>query len=332
MSHLKEIDKLEIFVLMDNVSDPFTESTEGVYWNESQYKFGLQKRDKMCGKDYCRSCNGLSLLLRIHAEDKIHTLLFDTGPDAGLAVENAARMELDLTAVQAIVLSHGHFDHYGGTVSALKAIGKKNLPVYIHPELLLPRAFKKKNSFIYVSDNLTVEQIEQEGGVIVESSKPQKILNDTILISGEVPRVTSYELGAPDEHKLQANNWQSSPEVIDERCLILKLKNRGLCVITGCGHTGIVNATLHAANLLGDKKIHFVMGGFHLAGSKFASRITPTLNDLKELNPGYIITGHCTGRQTQAQLTEMFSQRHIPYGVGAYFKFDSAFPINEKKG
>ena len=116
-------------------------------------------------------------------------------------------------------------------------------------------------------------------------------------------------------------NWQCAPDVIDERCLIFQIKNKGSCIITGCGHTGIINATKHAINSLNSDQVYCIMGGFHLAGSEFADRIKPTVDDLQKINPKYIVSGHCTGRKTQAELSTIFGQRHIPYGVGAVLKF-----------
>jgi len=237
-----------------------------------------------------------------------------------LVVDNATRMGIDLSEVDAIMLSHGHYDHFGGTLSVLKAIGKNKLPIYVHPELFLPRAFAKEE-FIKVSNNLTIEDVEIHGGKVIESKSPTKLFNDSILISGEVPRNTSYETGYSAEHRLINDSWVNSPDIIDERCLVLNLKNKGMCVFTGCGHTGVVNATNHAMSLLDTDKGHLIMGGFHLAGPEFTDRITPTVSDLKEINPNYIVTGHCTGRQAQTDLTAAFSDRHIPYGVGTVFRF-----------
>lgn len=320
MYSLMPLEQLEIFVLMDNISDPFTKNDKGVYWNESQYRYGVRKQQKVCGADYCRACNGLSLLIKAHVAGATHTVLFDTGPDSGLVVENAKRLNVDLTQIDAIVLSHGHFDHYGGTLSVLNAIGKKDLPVYAHPELFLPRAYGKEE-LVYVSDLLTPEKIEKQGGKVITSSQPIPFLDNTFLLSGEVPRLTAYEVGFPDEFRLKDNHWECAPEVLDERSLIFSLKNQGLCVITGCGHMGIINATQHAKMLLNTNKVHLVMGGFHLASSDLAERVEPTIADLQAINPDFIVTGHCTGRQTQAVLSKIFSNRHIPYGVGAVFKF-----------
>lgn len=316
---LNEVDNLEIFVLMDNAADPFTQNIKGMYWNESQYRYGIKQKKEMCGADYCRACNGLSLLIKAHVGAKHYTFLFDTGPDKGLAVENAARMDLDLDQVQAIVLSHGHFDHYGGTTSVLDAIGKQDIPVYTHPELFNPRAFGKEH-LIYVNDLITPELIKAHGGKPVITKEAVSLFDDTVLVSGEVPRVTAYETGSPSEYKKKDNQWQPSPNVTDERCLIMKVKGKGLVVITACGHTGVINATKHAHNLFNQEDIYAIMGGFHLAGPELANRVEPTINDLLAFNPQYIITGHCTGRHTQAALTNTFKERHMPYGVGAYMK------------
>jgi len=318
---LNKIDKLEIFVLMDNVSDPFTASHDGLRWNEFQYQFGVRKQQEMCGAIQCRACNGLSLLLKIYQQDKVHTLLFDTGPDDGLVVENAKRLGINLTEVDAIILSHGHFDHFGGTLSVLNAIGKHDLPIYVHPELFLPRAFQRKDDLIKVSNNLTAELVESHGGRVVESTQPIELFNKSLLITGEVPRNTSYETGNPNENRLVNNQWKKSPDIIDERCIILNLKNKGICVFTGCGHTGVINAIEHSKDLLKTDKVHFIMGGFHLAGKEYVNRISPTIADLERIDPNYIITGHCTGRQAQTELTQVFGDKHIPYGVGTVFRF-----------
>lgn len=317
---LKEIDKLEIFVLMDNISDPFTKSHDGMRWNEFQYQFDVRQQLEMSGANMCRACNGLSLLIKIHAENKVYNLLFDTGPDDGLVVDNAKKLGLDLTTIDAIMLSHGHFDHFGGTLSLLDAVGKKDINVYVHPELFVPRAFNRK-SLIKVGNNLTRENVIKHGGQIIEDTNPTLLFDNFALITGEVPRNTSYETGTPSECRLINNEWVNSPEVIDERCLILNLKNKGICVFTGCGHTGVVNAVQHAQQLSNISKVHLVMGGFHLAGPSFHNRILPTVKDLKTINPDYIVTGHCTGRQAQSELSKMFADKHIPYGVGTVFQF-----------
>ena len=317
---LKAIDRLEIFALMDNVSDPFTESHQNMRWNESQYRAAILKKNDFCGADFCRACLGLSLFIRLHSNGMTRSILFDAGPDEHLVVDNAKRMGVNLGEVEAVVLSHGHFDHYGGILSVLAAIGKKDLPVYSHPDLFIPRGFDE-GTIMSVSFNLTNEDIKKQGGLIKEAREPMVLFDDLMLISGEVPRETSYELGSPAECRKQQEHWEKSPEVIDERTLIFNLKNKGLCVFTACGHTGVINATRYAQQLTGLEKVHLVMGGFHLAPPEVEDRIYPTIADLISISPDYIVTGHCTGAKAQAQLTETFADQHMTYGVGTVFNF-----------
>lgn len=318
---LKTIEKLEVIALIDNVSDPFTKSHPNMRWNESQYRLSVLNKKKFCGADFCRACHGLSLLLRFHSDNETRTLLFDAGPDEHLAVDNAKRLGVDLKEIDSIVLSHGHLDHYGGILSVLDAIGKKDIPVYSHPELFIPRAFDK-GEIIEASYNLTNEDIEEHGGKIIETKDPMTLFDNLLLISGEVPRETNYELGSPTEYRKLNDEWVKSPDVVDERVLIFNLKDKGLCVLTACGHTGVINATKYAKKITGIEKVHLLMGGFHLASPEVIDRISPTIEDLEKLDPDYIVTGHCTGARAQAELTVKFPSQHITYGVGTVFNFE----------
>ncbi len=322
MAKLNPIDRLEVIALMDNISDPFTESHKGMRWNEAEYRFGINMHRELSGKDMCRACNGLSLLITLHKGDQNFKLLFDTGPDDGLVIENAERLDVSLRDVDAIVISHGHNDHYGGLLSVLDHINQPEIPVYVHPELFAPRATTMKNGEKILDTGLiTPEDIAAHNGKVFEYDQPISILEDCALISGEVPRHTPYEKGVPNALRQVDGKWEEDSQIIDERILVFNLKDKGLCVFTGCGHTGVVNAANHAIELLADPNIHMIMGGFHLAGPTFQIRIDDTLSDLKKINPAYVVTGHCTGRLAQTKLTDLFEDRHIPYGVGTYFDF-----------
>lgn len=213
-----------------------------------------------------------------------------------------------------------HFDHISGVLSCLRAINKPGLPVHAHEDLLLPRAWKRKDALPVTSSFVTKEAIIESGGCLRFNTKAQRILDGTFLLSGEVPRETPYELGLSGEMILKQGTWLDAPLIMDEQCLIINLLGKGLVVFTGCGHIGVVNA-LRYARTLTNTRIHAIMGGFHLSGRECEERTTATINDLKKISPDLLLTGHCTGFKAQAALTSCFGERHIPYSVGMSFSF-----------
>lgn len=318
--NLNEVDHIEVIALMDNQSDPFSVSHPGMKWNESQYQYDERACRIDSGKSLCRACLGLSLFIRVKSGDDCFSLLFDTGPDDGLEVENAARLGVDLSTVDAVFLSHGHFDHISGIASCLSAIGKPT-PVFCHPDVFVPRASRLDDGELVVSTVIHEQDVKAAGGTLFKMNSPELLFGGRILLSGEIPRITEYETGNPDEMKWVDDGWQNAPHIIDEQAVVLKLKGKGLCLFTGCGHPGVVNTLKHAQELAG-QKIHLLMGGYHLVGADSTSRINATVRDLELISPDHLATGHCTGFKAQYKLTEQFGDRHIPYGVGTVFRFN----------
>ncbi len=320
--NLKDVDQIEVIVLMDNLSDPFSVSHPGMKFNEFQYQFGVRACRQDSGANLCRACLGLSLLIRLKSADEVFSVLFDTGPDDGLAVENARRLGVDLQEVDAVVLSHGHSDHISGIGTCLKAIGKE-VPVYYHPDVFVPRASRFGEDELIISPIIKEEDLKAAAADLTKVKDPKLLFGNRVLLSGEIPRKTSYETGVPGEMNFENGEWVPAPLIMDEQCIIIKLKGKGTCVFTGCGHPGVVNTLNYAHKLTGEDP-HFIMGGFHLAGPTFERRISDTIRDLKKLAPDYLISGHCTGFKAQSALTSHFGDAHIPYGVASVLRFRGA--------
>ena len=212
---LKAVDRIEVIALMDNVSDPFTSCNKHVRLNEFEVLFGKQHRETLSGKDMCRACSGLSLLIKLFVGEKQYNVLFDTGPDDGLVVENAKRLRESLSAVDAIVISHGHFDHYGGVVSVLDAMNRKNVPVHIHPELFAPRAFELGKRVVETDYILAEHDIVAHGGEVIANKDMQFLFDEHLLISGEVPRKTTYEKGLANELRKIDGEWEHAHRMLD---------------------------------------------------------------------------------------------------------------------
>jgi 7,8-dihydropterin-6-yl-methyl-4-(beta-D-ribofuranosyl)aminobenzene 5'-phosphate synthase len=157
---------------------------------------------------------------------------------------------------------------------------------------------------------------------VISTTEPQSILDDMVYVSGEIPRVTPFEHGMPDQYALRDNGeWEPDPLVIDERFVAVQVANKGLVVFTACSHAGVVNVLTHARDCFPDTPLHAVIGGFHLAGGN--ERIIPqTVQALQEFHPRRIAAAHCTGWRAVAALTNAFGDSVVvPAAVGKRYLF-----------
>ena len=140
-----------------------------------------------------------------------------------------------------------------------------------------------------------------------------------MLITGEVARTTGYEPGFPPQQAWLDGRWQPDPLVLDEQALIVNVRDRGLVVITGCGHAGVVNIARYARRLTGGQPLYALLGGFHLGGPLFEPLIPRVLDDLAALDPGVLVPAHCTGWRAQHAMSARFPDAYVPNAVGTSF-------------
>ena len=156
-----------------------------------------------------------------------------------------------------------------------------------------------------------------EGFTLVERKQPSLLVDGCVLITGEVDRVTDFEHGMPPAHQAWTGEaWQHDPLVIDDQALVVHVRDRGLVVLTGCGHAGAVNIVRHARRLTGVDRLHALIGGLHLTGPAFEPVIPPTVAALTELDPELVMPGHCTGWRAQHTLAAALPEAWIPSGSG----------------
>ncbi|HEY6480769.1 MAG TPA: MBL fold metallo-hydrolase, partial [Streptosporangiaceae bacterium] len=146
-------------------------------------------------------------------------------------------------------------------------------------------------------------------------------LDRSVLITGEVPRVTGYEPGFPPQQARIGGRWEPDPLVLDDQALIVSVAGKGLVVITGCGHAGVVNIARYASALTGGQPLHALIGGFHLNGPVFEPLIPRVLSDLAALDPGFLVPAHCTGWRAQHAMSARFPEAYVPNSVGTSFHF-----------
>ena len=323
---LKPIDELTVNVIVDNVTDNLSSLQEGVQ-HEREF-LQLRGMTTLAGECLCCAAWGLSLVLSARSGDQTRTLLFDTGPDGAVFERNITRLQLDLGSVEAAILSHGHFDHGAGLEVAFRLItaakGAAGTPLYLHPGMFRRRGMKFPNGFVLpLKDVPRPEVLEERGAEVVVSDAPALLLDDCFWLSGEIPRVTAYEVGLVNQvHLTEAGTWEPDPLVMDERFIAVNVKDKGLVVFSACSHAGVINVMTEARVRFPDLPMHAVMGGLHLAGAAVEKIIPETIADLGQFDLYRIIPGHCTGWRAVNALVQAFGEEVVdPSAVGRAYTF-----------
>jgi 7,8-dihydropterin-6-yl-methyl-4-(beta-D-ribofuranosyl)aminobenzene 5'-phosphate synthase len=142
-----------------------------------------------------------------------------------------------------------------------------------------------------------------------------------LLVTGEVDRTTDFENGHPLFEAYRDGRWQPDPLILDDQALVANVRGKGLVVLTGCGHSGIVNILRYVRKLTGEERIHAVIGGFHLSGPAFEKIIAPTCHALGEFAPDHLVPCHCTGWRAIHAIAARFPDAFIQNSVGTRFEF-----------
>jgi 7,8-dihydropterin-6-yl-methyl-4-(beta-D-ribofuranosyl)aminobenzene 5'-phosphate synthase len=309
---LKEASGLEIVSLMDNTADFLSSNNRKEvrsfrYWTQRYAELPIAE-------------HGFSMLVRVFNGEDSCTILFDTGVSPDGVVVNAKRMGIDLNEVSYIALSHGHYDHFGGLEAIAKAINKPDLPIIIHEDMIKRRG--TANSKREIREYTTFPSLEELAPKkIIKTKKPQLIASDYACLTGEIPRAVSFEEGLTQNMIYRDNAWQPDLLILDERALIFNVNKKGLVIISGCAHAGIINTIKYAQQISGCTRIYAILGGFHLAGREFEKRIAPTMKELTVIKPEVIVPSHCTGWRAAVSIAKEFPNNFVSNSVGNIYKF-----------
>jgi 7,8-dihydropterin-6-yl-methyl-4-(beta-D-ribofuranosyl)aminobenzene 5'-phosphate synthase len=319
---LKEATKLEIVSLMDNNVD-FLSSAARKEVQSFRHWTKEQNRPKLAQEslELPFAEHGFCMLVRVFRNQEMRTILFDTGISSNGVITNAKRIGIDLKEVSYVVLSHGHYDHFGGLQSIVKAVNKIDLPVIAHIDMVKHRGTISLNGDISEYPHFpNLEQLTL--AKIVKTKKPFLIANDLACVTGEIPRKTGFEKGSTHNIIYRDNSWQPDLEILDDRALVINIKNMGLVIISGCAHAGIINTIRYAQQITGIAKVYAIFGGFHLAGKEFEKRIRATIEELKEINPELIVPSHCTGWRALISIAQGFSNAFVCNSVGNIYQLE----------
>ena len=264
--------------------------------------------------------HGFAALITVTKGGKERRVLFDAGVTPDGLVENMRRLSLTPKDCEAVVLSHGHFDHTAGMEGLVRELGRPNLPVIIHPEFWNRRRIVLPGREPVELPTTSRSALRGAGFEIIEERRPSFLLDGSLLVTGEVDRTTPYERGFPVQEKLDAGRWQPDPLILDDQAVVLHVRGRGLVVITGCGHAGIVNIVRYARKLTGIERVYAVLGGFHLGGPLFEPIIPEVCGALVELAPEVVVPAHCTGWRAVHAIAATLPDAFIQNSVGSRFE------------
>jgi 7,8-dihydropterin-6-yl-methyl-4-(beta-D-ribofuranosyl)aminobenzene 5'-phosphate synthase len=319
---LPPVDSVEIVSLMDNVTDAFMPD-QGPARRVPPGTGPARPAATMAEgtvPDALVAEHGFSMLVTVRAGDREHRFLFDAGTSPDGMTGNMRRLGLDPGSIEAVVLSHGHFDHTAGLDGLIRVLGRANMPLVLHPD-----AWRKRRISLPGREPIEIPTPSRralaEGGFeVLEMPRPSFLFGGSVLITGEVGRVTGYEPGFPPQQAWLDGQWRPDPLVLDDQAVVINVKDKGLLVLTGCGHAGIVNICRHARALTGGTEpLYAALGGFHLNGPLVEPLIPRVLDDLAALGPQVLVPAHCTGWRAQHAMARRFGEAFIPNSVGTRF-------------
>lgn len=253
--------------------------------------------------------------LAFHLQVGSKSLLFDTG-QSGLLARNAGRLGIDLSRLDAIALSHGHYDHTSGLGAVWQLARAARL--YAHPAALAPHFVRDPDGSIRdigIREE-SLAAIRKQAEPPCHTGTPTEVLAG-VYLTGEIARETSYEdVGGP--FVLDAAGTQ--PDALpDDQALFLDTRE-GVVVLLGCAHAGVVNTLRQVRRLTRERPIHAVLGGMHLLHAS-AGRLARTVEALRELGVSRLGPGHCTGTVATARLWHEFPAACASCSVGSRFVF-----------
>ena len=317
---LTDIDSAEITCLVDNSVDMLLPNTKVAFrpsLNENWFVHPLVAEHGFC------------VAIKLEVNGTEHRLLFDSGLDPLAASHNAGVLDLDLSYCELVISSHGHIDHAGGLLNIIRKINeekqrqqqKQKLPLVLHED-----AFK--NRLVRFQDGRKISlpapnraDLIEAGYNLVEKQCPSLWIEDRILVTGEIPRTNDFEKGFPNHYSEIDGKMENDPLIKDDQAIVLNIKDKGLVVITGCAHAGIINIIKYAKELSGEDRIYGVIGGMHLTGEVFEPLISRTIDELEQLKPRFIIPCHCSGLKAMTEIAKNMPNAFIQNSVGTSYIF-----------
>lgn len=280
-------------------------------------KITVLTEDSVLYESHYLGQHGVSFLLEGAKGSDVMRILVDVGQNSQALLNNMKLMNISPAIIDAVVLTHCHYDHTQGVARMLREIGKRDIQVIAHRDIFrLNFVTEPYLRHVGIMPGDSREEIEKAGGSLLLTRDPVKLMSG-ITTTGEVKRQTDFEeVGIA--LKTMEGGEVVDDQMLDDISVVANVNGKGLVIVTGCSHAGIVNIARHAMELTGCEKIEGIIGGLHLVDASDV-RIKRISEELAKLNPKWICVGHCTGFKAQVELYLAFGERFSPLQTGMQF-------------
>ncbi len=307
------VDVADVTILIDNSLDILL--TDDKVAHRAPLYYDWSDREQLIAE------HGYSLLLTVIREGRSESVLYDAGLGRKTVLHNMDVLDIKAPDLRAVILSHGHADHHGGLEGMFQRIGRPRMPLVLHPDVWRERrvVFPTGNEIRMPPPSHA--DLDREGVDIIEERSPTLLLDEMVLVTGQVDRVTDFEKGFPLQQAHTDHGWELDTWIWDDQAVVCHVKDKGLVVLSSCSHAGAINVLRHAQRLTGIDKVHAFVGGFHLTGGLFEPIIPRTVQELVAIGPDIIVPGHCTGWRATHELARQLPEAYIQTSVGTRLHF-----------
>jgi 7,8-dihydropterin-6-yl-methyl-4-(beta-D-ribofuranosyl)aminobenzene 5'-phosphate synthase len=314
MKTLTPLASVSILTIVDNYSDLLLDDSDRVQ-RTSLHDPNHVSRNTLLAE------HGLCLQLTAQGEKERTSLLLDAGYTEVAVPHNMDLLNLDLDRIDAWVLSHGHMDHFGALLPVLERL-QRPLPLIAHPRVFsLHRYVQRTPEVLQKFPVLDRNPLEERGARIQLCEEPYWPDNHLWFATGPIPRKTTFEQGVPTA-RIEVEGKLVHDSIVDDQAVVFHLRKKGLVIVSGCAHAGLINTVQYACDITGIEKVHAVVGGFHLGGTAYDTAFQQTLEHLLRINPDLVVPMHCTGLRARQELEQAFGARCLQNSVGTRFHFD----------